>query len=134
MSSKFVAGVASLAVVSAILVGCGTPAKEKGNNAMDAKDSPAAETTGGKPDGAAPHDDKESALAEARAELAKLPPDDAASAEKQRVCPVSDELLGSMGAPIKVDVSGRQVWICCEGCKDSLLEKPDEYLAKLPKD
>ncbi len=66
-----------------------------------------------------------------KAELAKLSAEDAASAERQHVCPVSGEMLGTMGAPQKVDVKGRQVWICCNGCKDKLLEHPDEYLAKL---
>jgi Cu(I)/Ag(I) efflux system membrane fusion protein len=66
-----------------------------------------------------------------KAELAKLSPEDSASAEKQHVCLVSGEMLGTMGAPIKVDVNGQQVWICCEGCRDMLLENPDEYLAKL---
>lgn len=69
-----------------------------------------------------------------KAELAKLPPEDAASAEKQHFCPVSGETLGAMGAPQKVDVEGQEIWICCEHCKDKLLEKPDEYLAKLQKD
>lgn len=66
-----------------------------------------------------------------KAELAKLSPEDAASVEKQRSCPVSDELLGTMGAPIKVDVNGQQVWLCCGGCKESILEDPERYLAKL---
>lgn len=66
-----------------------------------------------------------------KAELAKLSPEDAAAVEKQHVCPVTDEMLGSMGAPMEVDVDGTQVWICCAGCKDKLLESPDKYLAKL---
>ena len=66
-----------------------------------------------------------------KTELAKLSSEDAASAEKQHFCPVSDEMLGTMGAPKKVDVNGKQVWICCEGCRDSLLKEPDHYLAKL---
>ena len=64
-------------------------------------------------------------------ELSKLSPADAASAEKQHICPVSGEMLGTMGAPIKLDVNGQQVWICCEGCRKRLLENPDKYLAKL---
>jgi hypothetical protein len=67
------------------------------------------------------------------AELAKLSPEDAASAEKQHVCPVSGEMLGLMGPPVKVDVNGQQVWICCEGCRDQLLADPEQYLAKLKK-
>lgn len=69
-----------------------------------------------------------------KAELAKLPPEDAASVEKQHFCPVSDEMLGTMGAPQKVAVNGQQVWICCDGCKDKLLANPEEYLAKLKKE
>jgi len=63
--------------------------------------------------------------------LAKLSPEDAASAEKQRLCPVSGDVLGMMGAPIQVDVDGQQVWICCKGCRKPLLEDPAKYLAKL---
>ena len=69
-----------------------------------------------------------------KAELAKLSPEDAAAAEKQHFCPVSDEMLGTMGAPQKVDVNGQMVWICCEGCEDRLLANPEEYLAKLKKE
>jgi len=69
-----------------------------------------------------------------KVELAKLPPEDAASAEAQHVCPVSGEMLGTMGIPKKIDVNGQAVWICCDGCKDTLLASPDEYLAKLKKE
>lgn len=68
-----------------------------------------------------------------KAELAKLSEGDRTSAEKQHMCPVSGVMLGAMGAPIKVDVKGQDVWICCDGCKDKLMATPDEYLAKLPK-
>jgi len=71
--------------------------------------------------------------AEVAASFAKLSAEDRAIAEKQKICPVSGEELGSMGAPIKVDVKGQPVFICCEGCKEELLAKPDEYLAKLQK-
>ncbi len=67
------------------------------------------------------------------AELAKLPETDRLAAEKQHMCPVSGEMLGTMGAPLKVTAKGQDVWLCCEGCKDQLLENPDEYLAKLSK-
>jgi hypothetical protein len=36
-----------------------------------------------------------------------------------------------MGTPKKVDVNGTPVFICCEGCRGSLLAEPDKYLAKL---
>ncbi len=69
-----------------------------------------------------------------KAELAKLSPEDAASAARQHVCPVGGEMLGTMGAPQKVEVNGQEVWLCCDGCKDTLLANPDEYLAKLKKE
>jgi hypothetical protein len=63
-------------------------------------------------------------------QLAKLSPDDRALAEKQKKCPVGGE-LGSMGVPIKVMVGERPVFICCEGCREDLLNDPDKYLAIL---
>jgi YHS domain-containing protein len=68
-----------------------------------------------------------------KTELAKLPPEDRASAEKQHMCPVSGRMLGTMGAPYKVEINGQQVWLCCPGCEGELRESPDEFLAKLPK-
>lgn len=60
--------------------------------------------------------------------LAQLPVDDRAAAEQQKTCPVSGELLGSMGVPVKVHVAGRDVFICCEGCRGDLMSDPDKYL------
>ena len=68
---------------------------------------------------------------EVLAALAKLSPKDRALAEKQRLCPVTDHALGSMGVPPKVDVDGTTVFLCCEGCRSSLLQDPARYLAKL---
>lgn len=65
------------------------------------------------------------------AALSQLPPEDRQLAESQRICPVSEMPLGSMGAPIKVIVQGRTVFICCEGCRESLLAEPTKYLARL---
>ncbi len=76
-------------------------------------------------------DEEAAAIAEA---FAKLSPADRALAEKQKICPVADMPLGSMGTPIKVDVDGRPVFICCEGCREDLLAEPAEYIAKLSKE
>lgn len=65
------------------------------------------------------------------AALAKLSPEDRESAIAQASCPVSGEALGSMGAPLKVDVDGKNVWICCDGCRDKLIADPDKYLSEL---
>lgn len=73
-------------------------------------------------------DSGDSKIAEA---LAALSPADRAAAEKQKVCPVSGETLGAMGTPKKVLVKGREVFICCDGCRRALEDDPDKYLAKL---
>ena len=56
--------------------------------------------------------------------LAKLSPADRAAAEKQKFCallPKSE--LGSMGSPIKLMRDGQPLFLCCESCLDSALEK-----------
>lgn len=58
---------------------------------------------------------------------------DASAIAAQKVCPVMDEPLGGMGAPLKVNVKGKAVYICCVGCAKKLHTQPDEYLAKLTK-
>jgi hypothetical protein len=68
---------------------------------------------------------------EIKANLASLSAEDRAMAEKQKICPVSGEALGMMGTPIKVQVAGQEVFICCPSCKDPLLENPAEHLAKI---
>jgi len=64
--------------------------------------------------------------------LATLSVADQELARKQKICPVADLPLGSMGTPIKVDVDGQPVFICCEGCRGRLLKEPAKYLVKLP--
>ena len=75
--------------------------------------------------------DTESPMAKMMPGLKELSAEDSKSAMAQHMCPVSDEMLGTMGAPEKVDVNGKSVWICCDGCKEKLLADPDKYLAKL---
>lgn len=65
------------------------------------------------------------------AAIDKLPLADRELAKSQRMCPVADFRLGAMGVPQKVDVNGTPVFICCAGCRESLLEEPEKYLAKL---
>jgi Cu(I)/Ag(I) efflux system membrane fusion protein len=74
------------------------------------------------------HDKDETRI---RANLAKLSESDRALAEKQHLCPVSGDHLGTMGVPLKVLVKGETVLICCESCRAPLTEDPDKYLAKL---
>lgn len=77
---------------------------------------------------------EQSPMAKMMETLAKLPEADRASAEKQHFCPVSGEMLGVMGLPIKVEANGQNAWICCEECKDKFMGDPETYLAKLNKE
>ena len=63
--------------------------------------------------------------------LAELSVADRAAAEKQRVCPVSGDVLGEMDKPYKVSVKGQTVFLCCPACEKELLKNPDKYLAKI---
>ncbi len=118
----------SLAVAAIMMAGCSgtSPAPTQSDNSSASSDT---HDHGDHDHGAAGSD-----MEKMKVELAKLSPEDAASAEKQHFCPVSGEMLGSMGAPIKVDVKGESVWICCDGCKQKVLDNPDEYLAKIHKE
>jgi YHS domain-containing protein len=70
---------------------------------------------------------------ETAAALAKLEPADRLAATEQATCPVSEHALGSMGAPIKVAHDGKEVFLCCEGCKEEFDKDPAAFLAKLKK-
>jgi hypothetical protein len=63
--------------------------------------------------------------------LDKLSPEDRALAEQQRLCPVTDEPLGSMGVPIKLTVKDKPVFICCKGCEKKVRENEDAMLTKV---
>jgi hypothetical protein len=65
--------------------------------------------------------------------LAELSPEEREAAIAQKICPVSDQELGSMGKPIKVTVEGQEVFVCCAGCIDELKNNFAEYKAKLDK-
>ena len=60
-----------------------------------------------------------------------LSAEDQALADKQKICPVGGEPLGSMGTPVKVMVGERAVFLCCEGCREAIEKEPEKYLAKL---
>jgi len=64
----------------------------------------------------------------ARAFLAKLPEADRVAAIAQRTCPVTDDLLGADGTPIKVRIRDRDVFVCCTGCVTDLRKDPVRYL------
>jgi membrane fusion protein, copper/silver efflux system len=65
---------------------------------------------------------KEPLTAESKREL---------TADQQKTCPVTSAKLGSMGAPIPVDVQGRKIWTCCAACPPKLKVQPARYLARM---
>ncbi len=103
--------------------GCSTSATKDGPDAGPATASHGPQSQ--------PANSGNEADADVSEELAKLPPEDRALAQKQKVCPVSDAPLGSMGVPFKVAVNGRTVFLCCGGCQEQLNKNVDKYLAKL---
>lgn len=94
------------------------------------------------------HDHGDMAKAEKKitASLASLSPQDQKLAAAQRFCPIMTyDRLGAMGAPIKVMVDGKPVFVCCKGCVDDAvkggaktlktvmkLKSSTETLAKIP--
>lgn len=69
--------------------------------------------------------------AEVLAALSELSPEDQSLATSQQICPVTEMPLGSMGTPPKAEVNGRMIFLCCEGCRGSLMEEPEKYLSVL---
>ncbi len=68
---------------------------------------------------------------EVAAERAKLDPADRALVESQEWCVANTgERLGSMGPPVKLDVKGRPVFVCCKGCGRKAEAGPDKTRAQ----
>ncbi len=54
-------------------------------------------------------------------------PADREAARRQAVCPVTRKPLGSMGTPVRVEVDGRVVFLCCSGCEAKYRRDPAKY-------
>ncbi len=65
-------------------------------------------------------------------ELAKLSTSDRTLVLQQLRCPVSNELLGSMGPPIFQKHGQQKIALCCSGCLSSFQEHPEKYLPVKP--
>lgn len=71
-------------------------------------------------------------LTEASAAMAKMSPNDRAAAEAQKYCAIQTKgLLGSMGAPVKLELDGQPVFLCCKGCTGKAQANPKATLAKV---
>lgn len=71
--------------------------------------------------------------------LNSLSAEDQVSARRQKFCVVQEKsLLGSMGPPIKIEINGQSLFLCCDGCKKTALKDPAatierwKVLTKLP--
>lgn len=71
-------------------------------------------------------------LSKATAGLAKVAPEDRALAESQKYCAVAEgSFLGGMGAPIKLVLDGKPVFLCCQGCVRKAQADPAATLTKV---
>ena len=69
-----------------------------------------------------------------KAAIEKLPEADRKLAEAQRYCPTQPETrLGSMGQPVKLDMNGKTVFLCCESCRDDAVADPKATLVEVEK-
>ena len=123
--------VIGLLFLAALTVGCQTRTSPSStaSSAQQAHD----DSDGHHKDGSG-HEDHQDAAAEAKvsAALDKLTAADRPLAEAQKFCAVMNhQRLGSMGVPIKFEIKGEPVFICCAGCKTKALKNPDETLAKV---
>ena len=85
----------------------------------------------GTPEPSQPAAEDQSEAVKIEANLASFSEEDRLLAQKQKICPISGEPLGTMGPPIKVVVAGHEVFICCEHCEDPLVTDPEKHLAKI---
>jgi hypothetical protein len=70
-------------------------------------------------------------LRDSTATLAKLPMEERMAAEAQKYCAVvNSSFLGSMGAPLKLEIDGKPVYLCCGGCTKKAQADPAGTLAK----
>jgi Cu(I)/Ag(I) efflux system membrane fusion protein len=65
--------------------------------------------------------------------IRQLPKEDQSLALAQRICPVTEAPLGSMGVPIKVPLPtrGTSLFVCCSSCIGKVKQHPDEMLKKI---
>jgi Cu(I)/Ag(I) efflux system membrane fusion protein len=77
---------------------------------------------------AKPNSDREKKI---EAALAKLSDTDRKLAVEQRFCVILPKSrLGSMGTPVKLELNGKAVFLCCEGCRDDAEANPEETIKK----
>ena len=71
--------------------------------------------------------------AEELANLEQLDPADQELAKQQKTCPITGMNLGSMGKPFKMEIEGRTLFLCCQGCEEAVKADPAAAFKKLEK-
>jgi membrane fusion protein, copper/silver efflux system len=69
--------------------------------------------------------------ANVKANLAKLSPEDQKLAARQKICPITGLVLGSMGVPVKITLKDQTVFLCCPGCVEQAKKDPEKTLNKV---
>ena len=47
---------------------------------------------------------------------------------RQRICPVSGDVLGSKGPVVKLLIGDYPLYLCCKDCIEAVKQTPDKYL------
>jgi Cu(I)/Ag(I) efflux system membrane fusion protein len=63
--------------------------------------------------------------------VAQLPDGERQLALAQKLCPVTEKPLGSMGVPMKILLRGQPVILCCKGCVGKAKRNPEETLQRV---
>ena len=126
---KFFTGAAAVAVFA---VGCQTETAPPATSATTPVDASSDNDADGHSHESDVHDDHSDAdIAEG---LAAMSPEERKEAEAQRFCAIStSSALGSMGTPVKIEINGETVFLCCIGCKSTALKNPEVTLATVAK-
>ncbi len=56
----------------------------------------------------------------------------AAAIARQKLCPVSGKLLGSMSPSVRVELKGQDLFVCCAGCVNEVKANPLKYSSGRP--
>ena len=133
MRIGYLLSLTSLLLFSLALTGCSTDDDTTASSSHDQQTEDAGHHDDGHDhdhdhDHAHDHGDEEIDPNLIAVNLAKLSEEDRLLAEKQKICLVGGEALGSMGAPEKLDVDGTTIFICCRACEREILTNKEKYI------
>ncbi len=82
------------------------------------------------PEAAAARPNAQAAPAAPTITVSQVTAADSAAIQQQGKCPVMDTPLGAHGAPLKITIDGRPLFVCCQGCVRKVQQNPAYYLRK----